>query len=77
VSRWLFVRADFGRDCKKPLNRMFPAMEFRDLSGVLVRIYAKLWPDGTRRLRCEKNITPNMPVIEILGNLKEGNKSIH
>lgn len=76
VSRWLFVRADFGRDCKKPLNRMFPAMEFRDLSGVLVRIYAKSWPDGTTRLRCEKNITPNMQVIEILGNLKEENKSI-
>ena len=62
VSNWLFVRADFGRDCKRPLNKLFPAMEFRDLTGALVRLYAKEWPDGTSRLRLEKNISPNKPM---------------
>jgi len=65
VSNWLFVRADFGRDCKRPLNRIFPAMEFRDLTGALVRLYAKEWPDGTNRLRLEKNINPNKPMKDI------------
>lgn len=65
VSNWLFVRADFGRDCKRPLNRIFPAMEFRDLTGALVRLYAKEWPDGTNRLRLEKNINPNKPMEDI------------
>lgn len=66
VLDWLFVRADFGIDCKRPLNRLFPTMEFRDVAGALVRLYAKLWPNGDKRLRLEKIITPNKPIQEML-----------
>lgn len=64
VLDWFFVRADFGRDCKKPLNRLFPSMELRDITGALVRLYAKSWPDGNRRLRLEKIIAPNKTLKE-------------
>lgn len=66
VLDWLFVRADFGMDCKKPLNRLFPTMEFRDMAGALVRLYAKSWPDGNRRLRLEKVIAPNKTIKDTL-----------
>ncbi|WP_371504502.1 hypothetical protein [Nitrosopumilus adriaticus] len=66
ISNWYFVRADFGRDCKKPLNKLFPTMEFRDLSGALVRLYSKSWPDGQNRLRLEKIITPDKQLKDIL-----------
>lgn len=65
VLSWIFVRADFGRDSKKPIHKIFPAIEFRDFSGALVRIYAKKWPDNKRRLRIEKNIMPNKQMQEI------------
>jgi len=59
VLEWLFVRADFGRDCKKPLNKLFPTMQFKHISGALLRVYSKKWKDGSRRLRVEKIISPN------------------
>lgn len=65
VSNWLFVRADFGRDCKRPLHRIFPTMELRDVTGALVRLYAKDWPDNTCRLRVETIITPKKPMNEM------------
>lgn len=65
VSSWIFVRADFGRDSKRPIHKIFPAVEFRDFSGALVRIYAKKFPDNKRRLRIEKNINPNRKMQEI------------
>ncbi len=79
VTEWIFVRADFGQDCKKPVGKIFPELQFRDFVGALVRIYAKPWPDGTRRVRVEKIISPNKPVSEIIeeiiltGNISEGN----
>jgi len=69
VGSWLFVRADFGRDCKRPLNKIFPEMQFRDLAGSLIRLYAKPWSDGVRRARLEKIITPNMQIKDLLENL--------
>ena len=73
ISNWYFVRADFGRDCKKPLNRLFPTMEFRDLSGALVRLYSKSWPDGQNRLRLEKIITPHKPLKDVLESFVNDN----
>jgi len=66
VNNWLFVRADFGRDCKHPLSRLFPTMEFWDLKGALIRLYSKSWPDETYRLRLEKIITPNKQIKDML-----------
>lgn len=73
VTQWLFVRADFGRDCKKPLGRVFPEIQFRDLAGALIRVYAKSWPDGERRMRLEKIISPNKSIenlLQTVSNLK-------
>ncbi len=71
VKNWFFVSADFGRDCKKPLHRLFPTMEFRDFAGALIRLYPKKWPNGTRRLRLEKIIRPNKTLQETLEELLE------
>lgn len=71
VSKWHFVRADFGRDCRKPLNRLFPTMEFKDFTGALIRLYPKLWTNGTRRLRLEKIIKPNKTLQVMLEELLE------
>ncbi|MGI0061696.1 MAG: hypothetical protein ACREBA_04505 [Nitrosotalea sp.] len=59
------MRADFGRDCKRPLHRMFPTLEFRDVHGALVRYYARSWPDNTSKLRVETIITPNKPMKDM------------
>jgi hypothetical protein len=64
VTDWLFVRADFGQDSKKPLGRLFPEMQFRHLTGALIRIYAKQWPDGKLRLRKERIISPKKTISE-------------
>lgn len=66
VLKWMFVRADFGMDCKKPINQMFPEMEFKDIVGALVRFYAKSWGNGDKRLRMETIISPNKSMEEIL-----------
>lgn len=66
VLKWMFVRADFGMDCKKPINQMFPEMEFKDIVGALVRFYAKSWENGDKRLRIETIISPNKSMEEIL-----------
>lgn len=66
VDDWFFVRADFGRDCKHPLSRLFPTMEFRDLKGALIRVYSKSWADEPYRLRLEKIITPNKQIKDML-----------
>lgn len=70
VTEWLFVRADFGRDSKKPLGRMFAEIQLRDFAGALIRIYAKEWPDGERRMRVERIISPNKPMQEFLKTVK-------
>ncbi len=66
VLDWLFIRADFGRDCKKPLNKIFPSSQFKQVAGALMRAYAKRWNDGSRRLRVEEIISPKKSVREIL-----------
>ena len=72
VLEWLFVRADFGRDCKKPLNKLVPNMQFKHISGALMRVYSKKWEDGSRRLRVEKIISPNKSVKNIITNVLDG-----
>ena len=69
VYHWKFVRADFGVDCKRPLNKMYPTMEFQDISGALVRFYSKKWSEGERRLRVETIINPNKSMKEMLEEL--------
>ena len=72
VLEWNFVRADFGRDCKKPVNKMFPTMQFQHFSGALMRVYSKEWKNGEKRLRVEKIISPNKSVKQLMNNvLKE------
>ena len=66
VLDWLFVRADFGRDCKKPLNKPTPTLQFKHFSGALLRTYAKRWEDGSRKIRVEEIISPKKPVKEII-----------
>ena len=66
VSHWLFKRADFGRDCKVPLYGPIPPVEFHNIAGELIRLYAKLWPDGTHRLRLEQIIKRNKPLYEMI-----------
>ena len=68
VLDWLFVRADFGRDCKKPLNKLVPNMQFRHISGALMRVYSKEWEDGSKRLRVEKVISPKIPMKDMIEN---------
>jgi len=74
VSSWLFVRADFGRDSKRPIHRMFPEVQFRDISGALVRMYAKKWPDNQRRIRVEKNIKPEKDIQMIVEGVLSSEK---
>ena len=69
VLEWSFVRADFGRDCKKPLNKLVPTMQFKHISGALLRVYSKEWEDGSRKLRVEKIISPNKSMKNIITNV--------
>ena len=71
VLEWTFVRADFGRDCKKPLNKLVPNMQFKHISGALMRVYSKKWPDESRRLRVEKIISPNKSMKDVITNVLE------
>ncbi len=36
-----------------------------------MRVYSKEWPDGNRRLRVEKIITPNKSMKNIITNVLE------
>lgn len=65
IHDWIFVRADFGQDCKKPLHQPFPESQFRHIPGALVRVYAKKW-GNERILRFEQIPTLNkkMNLIE-------------
>ena len=69
VLDWMFVRADFGRDCKKPLNKLIPTLQFKHFSGALMRIYSKEWKNGEKRLRVEKIITPNRTIREMMESI--------
>lgn len=71
VLDWMFIRADFGRDCKKPLNKIIPNLQFRHVSGALMRVYAKEWNLGERRLRVEKIVSPNKTMKNIITNVLE------
>ena len=71
VLEWLFVRADFGRDCKKPLNKLIPNLQFKHISGALMRVYSKEWGDGNKRLRVEKIISPNKSMKKIITDVLE------
>lgn len=66
ISHWFFKRADFGRDCKVPLYGPIPPIEFHNIAGELIRLYAKLWPDGTHRLRLEQIIKRKKPLYEMI-----------
>lgn len=76
VLEWMFVRADFGRDCKKPLNRIVPNLQFKHISGALMRVYSKEWNNGERKLRVEKIVSPNKTMRNIITNVLEESLSI-
>lgn len=65
VGEWMFKRADFGRDSKKPIYIPFYAT-YETLQGTVFKIYAKLWNDNTRRLRFEKVLEINKSINNVM-----------
>jgi len=41
-----------------------------DITGGFIRLYAKKFPDGTNRMRCERIFTPKCSVREQLGDMR-------
>jgi len=65
IGDWIFKRADFGRDSKKPIYIPFYAT-YETLQGTVFKIYAKLWNDKTRKLRFEKVLEINKPIKNVM-----------
>jgi hypothetical protein len=65
IGDWVFKRADFGRDSKKPIYIPFYAT-YETLQGTVFKIYAKLWNDKTRKLRFEKVLEINKPIKNVM-----------
>ena len=70
IGDWVFKRADFGRDSKKPIYIPFYAT-FENLQGTVYKIYAKKWNDGVRRLRIETVLDVNKPCKDFMNEISE------
>jgi hypothetical protein len=70
ISDWIFKRADFGKDSKKPIYIPFYAT-YETLQGTVFKIYAKLWNNKTRKLRFEKVLEINKPIKNVMKNMDD------
>ena len=70
IVDWVFKRADFGKDSKKPIYIPFYAT-YETLHGTVFKIYAKLWNDKTRKLRFEKVLEINKPIKNVMKNMDD------
>lgn len=69
ISHWICTQYHFNKDGSAELSGQDFHFTFGDVSGEMIRIYTKRFPNGSKKVRLEKILTPKTTLQEELENV--------
>lgn len=69
ISHWICTQYHFNKDGSAELSGQDFHFTFGDVSGEMIRIYTKRFPNGSKKVRLEKILTPKTILQEELENV--------
>lgn len=74
---WIAVHYHINQDGQTEFSDPTFHRTIADITGGLIRVYAKQFPDGKTRLRMERIITPNCTLAKVVGDMTSINNYLH
>jgi len=69
ISHWICTQYHFNKDGSAELSGQDFHFTFGDVSGEMIRFYTKRFPNGSKKVRLEKIVTPKTTLQEELENV--------
>lgn len=69
ISHWICTQYHFNKDGSAELSGQDFHFTFEDVSGEMIRIYTKRFPNGSKKVRLEKILTPKTTLQEEFENV--------
>lgn len=69
ISHWICTQYHFNKDGSAELSGQDFHFTFENVSGEMIRIYSKRFPNGSKKVRLEKIVTPKATLQEEFENV--------